>query len=418
MTSAAHDGGDLDPLAAVRKLPQPGASLAEVVAALESRYDPALAEDWDAVGLVCGDPEETVRSVLFAVDPTAAVVGEAIDTGVDLLVTHHPLLLAPVHGVPADDPKGRLVHRLIRAGIGLFTAHTNADRAADHGVNDALAAVLGLVDPTPLETVPAPHTDTLVVFAPVAHADRLVDVLSEAGAGVIGDYTRCVWQTTGTGAFIPGDSAHPAIGSQGTLERVTEIRLEMVVPRARRTEVLRALQAWHPYEDPGYTFFENSSTPSRAGLGRVGELPTALTLRQFAERVATVLPATAGGVRVAGDPQRLIRTVAVCGGSGGSLLHAATAAGADVLLTSDLKHHLASEAGESGGPALCDVSHAASEWPWLPVAADLLHRDLGGRVQVTVSDCRTDPWAWHVGSGAGGTARPATGAVGAPPARG
>jgi dinuclear metal center YbgI/SA1388 family protein len=297
-----------------------------VVAALEARYDPALAEDWDAVGLVCGDPEDTVRSVLFAVDPTAAVVDEAIATGVDLVVTHHPLLLTPVHGVPADDPKGRLVHRLIRAGTGLFTAHTNADRAAEYGVNDALAAVLGLVEPRPLETISARQTDSPV--------------------------------------------------------------------------------------------HESSSTPSRAGLGRVGELDTVLTLRQFAERVAAVLPETVGGVRVAGDPERLIRTVAVCGGSGGSLLDAATAAGADVLLTSDLKHHLASEAAESGGPALCDVAHVASEWPWLPVAADLLHRDLGARVQVAVSGCRTDPWTWHVGSQAGGTAQPAAGVVGGPSARG
>jgi len=109
--------------------------LGDVVAALETRYDPALAEDWDAVGLVCGDPREQVRRVLFAVDPTTAVVDEVIATGADLLVTHHPLLLTAVHGVPADDPKGRLVHRLIRAGAGLFVAHTNADRAPGSGVD-------------------------------------------------------------------------------------------------------------------------------------------------------------------------------------------------------------------------------------------------------------------------------------------
>jgi putative NIF3 family GTP cyclohydrolase 1 type 2 len=126
-------------------------SLREVIAALEARYDPALAESWDAVGLVCGDPDEPVRRVLFAVDPTADVVDEVIGTGADLLVTHHPLLLTAVHGVPADDPKGRLVHRLVRAGAGLFVAHTNADRAPAHGVNDALAAVLGLRDAVPLE---------------------------------------------------------------------------------------------------------------------------------------------------------------------------------------------------------------------------------------------------------------------------
>jgi dinuclear metal center YbgI/SA1388 family protein len=267
--------------------------LREVLAALDARYDRALAESWDAVGLVCGDPDEPVRRVLFAVDPTAAVVDEVLETGADLLVTHHPLLLTAVHGVPADDPKGRVVHRLVRAGAGLFVAHTNADRAPDTGVNDALAAVLGLRDAVPLEP---------------------------------------------------------------------------------------------------------SATDQRAGLGRVGELPEALPLREFAARAAAVLPPTVGGVRVAGDPERRIRRVAVCGGSGGSLTGAAAAAGADVLLTSDLKHHSVSEALEWSGPALCDVAHFASEWPWLPVAADVLHRDLSGRVQVAVSRRRTDPWTWHEGS--------------------
>ncbi|MCZ2807528.1 Nif3-like dinuclear metal center hexameric protein [Modestobacter sp. VKM Ac-2983] len=267
-----------------------GVPLGRVVAALEARYDPALAEPWDAVGLVCGDPVEVVRSVLFAVDPTSAVVDEAIELGADLVVTHHPLLLTPVHGVPADDAKGRLVHRLVRAGIGLFVAHTNADRAAGHGVNDALAAALGLVDAVPLEP---------------------------------------------------------------------------------------------------------STTPG-AGLGRVGVLREATSLQRFAEQVATALPATPGGVRVVGDPGRSVRTVAVCGGSGGSLLAAAAEAGADVFLTSDVKHHPAVDAAEVPGPALCDVAHYASEWPWLPVAADLLHRDLGGQVRVTVSGRRTDPWTFRV----------------------
>ena len=267
--------------------------LREVLAALDARYDPALAESWDAVGLVCGDPDQPVRRVVFAVDPIAAVVDDVLAAGAELLVTHPPLLLTPVHGVPADDPKGRLVHRLIRGNSGLFVAHTNADRAPEHGVNDALAAVLGLRDAVPLE---------------------------------------------------PAD------------------------------------------DDP------------RAGLGRVGELEQPVTLREFAARAAAALPATVSGVRAAGDPDRVVRRVAVCGGSGGSLTGAAAAAGADVFLTSDLKHHPVSEQLESSGPALCDVGHFASEWPWLPVAADVLHRDLSGRVEVAVSRRRTDPWTWHEGS--------------------
>jgi dinuclear metal center YbgI/SA1388 family protein len=265
-------------------------TLGEVVAALEARYDPALAEDWDAVGLVCGDPAEPVQRVLFAVDPVATVVDEVAETGAQLLVTHHPLFLTPVHGVPADDPKGRLVHRLVRSGAGLFVAHTNADRAPDSGVNDALAAALGL---------------------------------------------------TGTGPLRPDA------------------------------------------DDP------------RAGLGRIGRLPEAVTLQRFAELVAAALPETVGGVRAAGDPGRRIETVAVCGGS---LLPAAAAAGADVLLTSDLRHHPVSEAQEVRGPAVCDVAHFASEWPWLPLAADVLARDLSGRVEVAVSRRRTDPWTAHAGA--------------------
>jgi dinuclear metal center YbgI/SA1388 family protein len=266
--------------------------LGDVVAALEARYDPALAEAWDAVGLVCGDPGQPVSRVLFAVDPVTDVVDEALGIGAQLLVTHHPLFLTPVHGVPADDAKGRLVHRLIRGGAALFVAHTNADRAAHHGVNDALAAVLGLTDTTPLE--------------PVA-SDR------------------------------------------------------------------------------------------RAGLGRVGRLPFPVSLRGFAEHAAAALPATVGGVRVAGDADREVRTVAVCGGSGGSLIEVAAAAGADVLLTSDLKHHPVSEWQRTGAMGLCDVAHFATEWPWLPVAAGVLHRDLSGRVEVTVSARRTDPWTWRAG---------------------
>jgi dinuclear metal center YbgI/SA1388 family protein len=266
-------------------------TLAEVVAEMEGLYDPSWAEPWDAVGLVCGDPAETVRRVLFAVDPVAAVVDEALEIDAQLLVTHHPLFLTAVHGVPADDPKGRVVHRLVRGGAALFVAHTNADRASGTGVSDALAAALGLTGTVPLE--------------PVA---------------------------------------------------------------------------------PG----------SAQGLGRVGRLAGQPSLREFAEQAAAALPATAGGVRVAGDPGRPVRTVAVCGGSGGSLFEAAATAGADVLLTSDLRHHFVSERQQSPGPAVCDVAHFATEWPWLPMAAEVLRRDLTGRVEVAVSRRRTDPWTAHV----------------------
>lgn len=291
-------------------------TLADVVGILDAAYDPRWAEPWDAVGLVCGDPAAQVRKVLFAVDPVDAVLEEAIGWNADLLVTHHPLLLKPVHGVPATNFKGRAVHRLITNGVALLTAHTNAD-VANPGVSDALARALGL--------------------------------------SVIGP----ILPTAETAA--PGGSG------------------------------------------------------SGRGVGRFGVLAEPEPLRVFAQRVALALPPTSGGVRVAGDAERTIRLVAVCGGAGDDreLLSAVRASGADAYVTADLRHHPASEALEAAdfatpgaGPALVDVSHWASEWLWLSDAAALLtaglaevHRreDAPGRgtVEIRVSQLVTDPWTLH-----------------------
>jgi dinuclear metal center YbgI/SA1388 family protein len=267
-------------------------TLADMIKTLESAYPPELAEDWDAIGLVCGDPAATVSDVLICVDPVESTVDEAIAGGCQLIVAHHPLLLRGVHGVPADTPKGSLVHRLIRAGCGLYCAHTNAD-AADPGVSDALAAAIGLTVTGPL----------------------------------------------------------------------------------------------------------NPRPEGRTGIGRLAELPRPEPFATFVERVAAGLPATEGGVRGAGDPERPVRTVAVSGGAGDSYLDVAIAAGVDAYVTADLRHHPASEhLAKLGGPALVDVAHWASEWPWCEQAAGVLRRSFGGTVNVRVSTRRTDPWTVGVAS--------------------
>lgn len=273
-------------------------SLSDVTAAFEEVYPPQWAASWDAVGLVCGDPAQPVERVLFAVDPVDAVVDEAVTWGADLIITHHPLMLRGVTSVAANTPKGRIVHRLIRSGVALYTAHTNADTAAP-GVSDALARAVGL-----------------------------------------------------TGSLRPLDS-------------------DVTDPEGRR------------------------------GIGRVGELDEPMVLRDFAARVAQGLPATAGGVRVAGDLDRVVTTVAVSGGAGDSLLGAARAAEVDAYVTSDLRHHPASEfVEEAGGPALVDTAHFASEWPWLADGAaqlaDALRRTggpNGANVETRVSTTVTDAWS-------------------------
>jgi dinuclear metal center YbgI/SA1388 family protein len=361
--------------------------LADVVRAMDELYPPAWAASWDAVGLVCGDPDAEVRRVHFAVDPVAEVVDEALALGADLLVTHHPLYLRGTTSVAATTPKGRVVHRLLASGCGLLVAHTNAD-VADPGVSDALAAAVGLRDTRPLQPQPADPLDKLVVFVPDADADAVLDAVAGAGAGAIGEYDRCAWSTPGTGTFRPLAGANPTIGAVGRVEKVREVRLEVVLPRAARTGVVRAMLRAHPYEEPAYDVFELAPTLGSRGLGRVGELPSPLPLGELTERVAQALPATAWGVRAAGDPSVVVSTLAVCGGSGDSLLQDAARSGAQAYLTADLRHHPASEAPE--GLALLDAAHWATEWPWLADAARRLAD--ATRVGTSVSHLVTDPW--------------------------
>jgi dinuclear metal center YbgI/SA1388 family protein len=372
--------------------------VAELITALDEWFDPRWAEPWDAVGLVCGDPDEPVERVLLAVDAVPATVAEAVDVGAQLFVTHHPLLLTAVHGIPADDPKGVLVHRMVRAGVAHFVAHTNAD-VASPGVSDALAQRLGLHDVVPLEQREE-ALDKLVVFVPHDAAEPLIDALAAAGAGRLGDYDRCAWTTQGAGTFRPLAGATPAIGEVGTVELVPETRVEMVVPPQVRAAVLAALRAAHPYEEPAFDLLATIATPGPRGTGRIGQLPAPTTLAEFVAHAAGALPATAWGLRAAGDPLRAVRRVAVCGGAGGSLAEHARRAGADVFLTADLKHHPAVEAvtERGAGMALVDAAHWATEAPWLDAAAAALADRFGTTVDVRVSRQVTDPWTLHVPS--------------------
>jgi len=363
-------------------------SLRTVIDTLEAAYPPHLAEPWDAVGLVCGDPDEPAGTVLVCVDVTDEVVDAAIEAGAGLILAHHPLLLRGVESVAADTPKGRLLHRLIRARCALYSAHTNADKARP-GVSDALARLLGLEETVPLVPEPAAALDKWVVMVPEGSADQVSEAMFAAGAGALGDYRDCQWSVVGTGQFLPVDAARPAIGALGELTRIDEARLEMVAPRGRRGAVLQALRFAHPYEEPAFDVFTQAALDSDLGLGRVGRLARPTTLRAFTEHAAAVLPRAAWPIRAAGDPDAVVQTVAVCGGAGDSAIGAATAAGADVYLTGDLRHHVVDESLRAGSPALIDAGHWATEFPWCGDAAEVL---AGAGCRAVVYQRPTDPF--------------------------
>lgn len=364
-------------------------TVADVLALLDGWYDPRWAEPWDAVGLVLGDPAAQVGAVHIAVDPMETVATEAISAGIDLLLTHHPLYLGGTTTVAAGT-QGRVVRTL--AGRALVVAHTNAD-VADPGVSDALADTLGLTDLVTLAPQDEP-LDRWVVHVPQAHTEAVRAAMAAAGAGRLGAYAGCSFVAPGEGSFRPLPGAQPFLGAVGSLERVAEDRLEMVAAPAARRAVSLALRAAHPYEVPSVTVVE-TRTPTRRGLGRIGTLPETLVLEAFCALVADRLPATAAGVRASGDPATPVRTVAVVGGSGLELAGAAAVAGADVLVTSDAKHHRAQEAPLP----VVDVSHWAGEWPWTAAVAGRLRAALPA-LPVSVSRLVTDPWTLHrAGSG-------------------
>ncbi|NDK91547.1 Nif3-like dinuclear metal center hexameric protein [Gordonia desulfuricans] len=363
-------------------------AVSTVLDVLDAAYPPRLAESWDSVGLVCGDRTEPARRVLVCVDVTADVVDAAIAGGYGLILAHHPLLLRGVDSVAADTAKGSVLHRLIRAGISLYSAHTNADRARP-GVSDALAEALGLVDLRPLEPAPAAPLDKWVVMVPEGNAEQVSEAMFAAGAGAIGDYRDCAWSVVGVGQFEAQDGANPTIGEIGVRERVDESRVEMVAARGLRPAVLAALRGAHPYEEPAFDVLELAALPTDLGLGRIGRLPVPMTLRDFVDHAAAALGGP-WGVRGAGDPARIVEHVAVCGGAGDSLLSTVRGAGVDVYLTGDLRHHPVDESLRTGGPALVDAGHWATEFPWCAQAAALITEHTG--LTADVHRPTTDPF--------------------------
>jgi dinuclear metal center YbgI/SA1388 family protein len=364
--------------------------LADVIAVLDAAYPPQLAQDWDSVGLVCGDPAETVDSVTVAVDATPAVVAEVPEGG--LLLAHHPLLLRGVDTVAASTAKGALVHQLIRTRRALFTAHTNADSASP-GVSDALAEALGLTVEDALEPVSGGvDLDKWVVFVPAEDADAVRAAMFGAGAGHIGDYSHCSWSAQGIGQFLPHEGSSPAIGQVGSIEHVPETRIEVIAPARLRNSVLSAMRTAHRYEEPAFDVFALASIPGDTGLGRICSLPNPEPLSAFVSRVQRGLPATSRGVRASGDPDVRVSRVAVCGGAGDSLLGAVARSGVQVYVTADLRHHPADEHRRASDVALIDVAHWASEFPWCAQAAGVLRDHFGADLPVEVSAIRTDPW--------------------------
>jgi len=358
---------------------------------LNSLYPAQYAEEWDNVGLQVGDPQAEVNRVLVCLDTSEPVLAAAHKLGAEAVVAHHPLIFKPLKSLTPTDETGQLVWRAARGGIAVLAAHTNLDRACP-GLNDWLAERLGVEQPQPLQLGGGQELFKLVVFVPQGHAAEVADALFAAGAGQIGNYDRCSFRTAGIGTFRGGETTTPFLGTPGVEEQAEELRLETIVPREALNRCLTRLLKAHPYEEVAYDLIPLANRRSDIGLGRIGRLAEPLPLKDFSARVAERLGATA--LRWVGDGEQPVHKVALCGGSGASLLQEAVRQGADVLVTGDVKYHEARSA-EAQGIGLVDAGHFATEQlavTGLVAALENKARERGLKLEFFAMDGETEPF--------------------------
>jgi len=360
----------------------------EIVERMAPRH---LAEEWDNVGLQVGSPAQDINKVMVCLDVNLEVVREASEKGVDLIISHHPLIFKPLKAIREDNPQGQLLTELIRNRISVYAAHTNLD-SADGGVNQVLAERLGLSDIKVLNPSKPETLCKLVVFIPEGHEDVVHQAMADAGAGWIGNYSHCSYQVQGVGTFKPLDGSNPFIGKTNQLEKVKEIRLETIFPHKISGRVVKAMLKVHPYEEVAYDLYPLLNEGSTLGLGRIGELSEPISFAAFVNRVKDLLGLEK--VTVGGQFDRMIDKVAVCGGSGASLLNKAVFQGAKVMVTGDIKYHEGQEF-LAQGLNFIDGGHYATEELVVPVLAAFIGEQAKANklaIEILISKVNTNPF--------------------------
>jgi dinuclear metal center YbgI/SA1388 family protein len=353
-------------------------TVADVTKYLDRFAPPRTAADWDNVGLLVGDPAAPAERVMTCLTLTPPVVEEAVADGVQLIVSHHPVLFRGAKKLTPATPDGRVLLPLLQKGVAVYSPHTAFDNCAG-GINDGLARRLALVNVRPLRPRESQREYKLVVFVPDTDLQKVSDALFAAGAGVIGQYEQCSFRLAGTGTFFGTDAASPTVGKKGRREEVSEWRLEVVVPEGKVDAVVAALRSAHSYEEPAFDIYP-LRPDAGPGEGRVGELAESITFGELARRALAQLNASA--VQVVGDLKKSANRVAVACGAAGEFLRDARAADADVFLTGEMRFHDCL-AAEAAGVGVILPGHYATERPGV--------EDLAGRLAEAFSTAQV--WA-------------------------
>jgi dinuclear metal center YbgI/SA1388 family protein len=359
--------------------------LRDLLAEFEAIAPTAYAESWDNVGLLVGDPTQPITRALLAIDYTPEVAAEAAREKCELVIAYHPPIFAPVKRLTPPD----VLYESIRRGVAIYSPHTALD-VAEGGTNDLLADVLGLGDRQPLRLIePKARAYKLTTFVPEASLETVAEALFDAGAGRIGNYTRCSFRTAGTGTFVGDETTNPTVGEPGKFERAPEVKLETLCPIDRVADILTALRHSHPYEEPAFDLIKLAAPLEKVGQGRIGVMPPT-PVTELIDRIKRDLALER--VLVAGPTaDATITRAAVLAGAGREHLKDAIAQGAKLYLTGEIPHHDALAAAKAGVTVVATL-HSNSERATLRRLRDRLAEAAGG-VNFLLSQLDRDPFA-------------------------
>lgn len=359
-------------------------TIRDIAKTIELWAPPALAESYDNVGLLVGDPKAEAKGILINLDVTEEMIDEAVAKGCNMIVTHHPIWFGGRKRLIGEDYVSRIIMEAIKKDVALYAVHTNLDNVR-HGVNEEIASRLGLQS----RSILSPKRDQLLkltTYVPAESTPQVLEALWAAGAGQIGNYDQASFRHLGTGTFRPLEGANPAIGAVGAHEEVEEHRVEVVLEAWKQGAVVAALKKAHPYEEVAYQVTSTLNTHEQVGSGMIGALPEPLTKTQFLTLVRDTFGC--GGIRYADAALEKIQKVAVCGGAGSFLTSAAMRAGAHALVTGDITYHKFFDSENQ--MLLLDIGHYESE----QFTSELIYRYLLGKFPtfaVRLSETRSNP---------------------------
>ncbi|MEG1409914.1 MAG: Nif3-like dinuclear metal center hexameric protein [Terrisporobacter sp.] len=360
--------------------------LNDLIKKIENKYPLNLAYDWDNVGLLVGDFDAEVKKILVSLEANENVIEEAIKNNVDLIVTHHPFIFRKLNKINTRDLKGKLIHKLIKNDIALYSMHTNFDIAFD-GLNDYFMEIMGFENTKVLDITNSEVLHKIAVYVPLTHELVIREALGDVGAGHIGNYSHCTFNTPGVGTFRPEENANPFIGKIRETEEVKEVKIETIVPQSILQKTIDKMIKAHPYEEVAYDVYKLENKGNSVGLGRYTTLNQVMDLQSLCEKIKLKL--NMDHIRVVGELNTKIKKVAVVTGAGSDMVSLAKSKNCNVIITGDVKYHEAQDALDMG-MCIIDCGHFDTE----DIFKDVIKRflDTFESVEIVKSEVNLNPF--------------------------